>query len=181
MTEVKTYKLLEVCDLIQGKRTNKVKDGEYPIYGAGSVIGYTDDFNCSANTIRLTGKGTVGRVYFHDTPFWLESGNFSVEPKEMIDKMYLYHWLCENENNISSCKKGNTLPGLDLNMLSKIEIQVPDMEYQINAVKLLQRLKDDNDWFIEKVNKQITALQELKSAYENNIFESMRQNANECE
>lgn len=99
----------------------------------------------------------------------------------MIDKMYLYHWLCENENNISSCKKGNTLPGLDLNMLSKIEIQVPDMEYQINAVKLLQRLKDDNDWFIEKVNKQITALQELKSAYENNIFESMRQNANECE
>ncbi|PLA10563.1 hypothetical protein CYK10_01930 [Streptococcus anginosus] len=66
-------------------------------------------------------------------------------------------------------------------MLSKIEIQVPDMEYQINAVKLLQRLKDDNDWFIEKVNKQIAALQELKSAYENNIFESMRQNANECE
>lgn len=66
-------------------------------------------------------------------------------------------------------------------MLSKIEIQVPDMKYQINAVKLLQRLKDDNDWFIEKVNKQIAALQELKSAYENNIFESMRQNANECE
>ncbi|MDB8651250.1 hypothetical protein PNU85_01040 [Streptococcus anginosus] len=73
------------------------------------------------------------------------------------------------------------MPNLDLNMLSKIEIQVPDMEYQINAVKLLQRLKDDNDWFIEKVNKQIAALQELKSAYENNIFESMRQNANECE
>lgn len=129
----------------------------------------------------MTGKGTIGRVYFHDAPFWLESGNFSVEPKEMIDKMYLYHWLCENENNISSCKKGNILPNLDLNMLSKIEIQVPDMKYQINAVKLLQRLKDDNDWFIEKVNKQIAALQELKSAYENNIFESMRQNANECE
>lgn len=33
----------------------------------------------------------------------------------------------------------------------------------------------------KKVNKQIAALQELKSAYENNIFESMRQNANECE
>ena len=73
------------------------------------------------------------------------------------------------------------MPNLDLNMLSKIEIQVPDMEYQINAVKLLQRLKDDNDWFIEKVNKQIAALQELKSAYENNIFESMRINANKCE
>ena len=55
MTEVKTYKLLEVCDLIQGKRINKVNDGEYPIYGAGSVIGYTDDFNCSAY-LRACGK-----------------------------------------------------------------------------------------------------------------------------
>lgn len=84
--KITTCGLLEVCELISGTRT-KATDGPYFIYGAGmKAKGTTDKFNCESQIIRLTKKGTVGAVYFHLDPFWMDSDSFRVEPREMIDK-----------------------------------------------------------------------------------------------
>ena len=74
--KITTYGLLEVCELISGTRT-KTTDGPYFIYGAGlKAKGTTDKFNCESDTIRLTRKGTVGAVYFHRDPFWIDGDSF---------------------------------------------------------------------------------------------------------
>ena len=160
------YGLLEVCELISGTRTKAI-DGSYFIYGAGmNAKGTTDKFNCESDTIRLTRKGTVGAVYFHRDPFWIDEGGFKVEPKEMIDKRYLFHWLLMKREEIERCADGDNQPGLSLARLSKIMIEVPDMGYQLKVVELLDEMSADLEFFIDNI-AQIKMLEGKVLSYYN--------------
>nr|DAX82918.1 MAG TPA: hypothetical protein [Caudoviricetes sp.] len=151
--KITKYGLLEVCDFIPGKR-GKVSEGAYYIYGAGmNAKGKTDKFNCESDTIRLTKKGTVGAVYFHIDPFWMDDDSFRVEPKEVIDKRYLFHWLLMKREEIECCADGDNQPGLSLARLSKMTIDVPNMEYQLKAVKLLDEMSADLEFFIDNITQ----------------------------
>ena len=170
--EITRYGLLEVCELISGTRTNEV-DGPYFIYGAGmNPKGKTDKFNCESDTIRLTRKGTVGAVYFHRNPFWMDSDSLKVEPKEMIDKRYLFHWLLMNRKEIERCADGNNQPGLSVARLSKLTIDVPDMEYQLKAVKLLDEMSTGLEFFIDNIT-QIKKLENKTVNYYGNKIASV--------
>lgn len=164
--KITRYDLLEVCELTSGTRT-KETEGVYFIYGAGiNAKGTTDKFNCERNTIRLTRKGTVGAVYFHIDPFWMDSDSLKVEPKEMIDKRYLFHWLLMSRKEIERCADGNNQPGLSVARLSKLTIDVPDMEYQLKAVKLLDKMSAGLDFFIDNIT-QIKKLESKVLSYYN--------------
>lgn len=166
---VTKYGLLEVCELIAGTRTKKT-DGPYFIYGAGmNPKGTTDKFNCESNTIRLTRKGTVGAVYFHRDSFWMEEASFKVEPKEMIDKRYLFHWLLMKRREIERCADGNNQPSLSLARLSKLTIDVPNMEYQLNTVKLLDEMSAGLEFFIENITRTKMNQSEILSYYNGKI------------
>jgi|GEM_PF-1339704 type I restriction modification DNA specificity domain protein len=164
--KITKYGLLEVCELISGKR-GKVSKGAYCIYGAGkNTKGRTDKFNCESDTIRLTKKGTVGAVYFHIDPFWMDDDSFRVEPKEVIDKRYLFHWLLMKREEIERCADGDNQPGLSLARLSKMTIDVPDMEYQLKAVKLLDEMSTGLEFFIDNIT-QIKKLESKVLSYYN--------------
>ncbi|HEM3170562.1 restriction endonuclease subunit S [Streptococcus suis] len=164
--EVKKYKLLEVCELVAGARATKSETGIFPIYGAGAnSIGTSDSSNCPAGSIRLTRKGTIGNVYLHDKPFWAEADCFIVEPKEVIDKMYLFHWLLMKQKELGSCAEGTIMPGLSLHRLSHLEIEVPNMEYQKQAVVLLEKILDMSEWFIQSIPVEIGLLQRKSQGY----------------
>ncbi|MFS9315477.1 restriction endonuclease subunit S [Streptococcus infantis] len=151
--KITKYGLLEVCELISGTRT-KSTDGPYLIYGAGmNAKGTTDKFNCESDTIRLTRKGTVGAVYFHRDPCWIDGDSFRVEPKEMIDKRYLFHWLLMKCEEIEHCADGDNQPGLSLARLSKMTIDVPDIEYQLKVVKLLDEMSVGLEFFIDNITQ----------------------------
>ena len=167
--KITKYKLLEVCELIPGART-KETDGPYFIYGAGmKAKGTTDKFNCENDTIRLTRKGTVGAVYFHRDPFWIDGDSFKVEPKEIIAKRYLFHWLLMNRKEIERCAEGNNQPGLSLARLSKMTIDVPDMEYQLKSVKLLDEMSTDLEFFIDNITQTKMNQSKILSYYNEKI------------
>ena len=167
--KITKHGLLEVCELISGKR-GKVSEGAYYIYGAGkNTKGTTDKFNCDCNTIRLTKKWTVGAVYFHIDPFWMDDDSFRVEPKEMIDKRYLFHWLLMKREEIEHCADGDNQPGLSLARLSKITIEVPDMEYQLKAVKLLDEMSADMEFFIDNITQTKINQSKVLSYYSEKI------------
>lgn len=166
---VTKYGLLEVCELISGTRT-KSTDGPYLIYGAGTnAKGTTDKFNCESDTIRLTRKGTVGAVYFHCDPCWIDGDSFRVEPKEMIDKRYLFHWLLMKREEIERCADGDNQPGLSLARLSKMTIDVPNMEYQLKAVKLLDEMSAGLEFFIENITQTKMNQSKILSYYNGKI------------
>ncbi|WP_422804235.1 restriction endonuclease subunit S [Streptococcus sp. FT1-55] len=164
--EIKKYKLLEVCGLVAGIRANKSETGIFPIYSAGvNPIGMSDEANCPAGSIRLTKKGTIGNVYLHGEPFWAEAGCFIVEPKDMVDKVYLFHWLLMKQKELAACSEGTIMPGLSLHRLSKLEIEVPDVEYQKQVVALLEEILDRSEWFIQSIPVEIGLLQRKSQGY----------------
>ena len=164
--EVKKYKLLEVCELVAGSQANKSETGIFPIYSAGvNPIGMSDEANCPAGSIRMTKKGTIGNVYLHGEPFWAEANCFIVEPKDMVDKVYLFHWLHMKQKELAACSEGTIIPGLSLHRLSKLEIEVPDMEYQKQAVALLEEVLDMSEWFIQSIPAEIGLLQSKSRGY----------------
>ncbi|HFI0342903.1 TPA: restriction endonuclease subunit S [Streptococcus suis] len=164
--EVKKYKLLEICELVAGGRATKSETGIFPIYGAGvNPTGMSDESNCPAGSIRLTRKGTIGNVYLHAEPFFAEAACFIVEPKEMIDKMYLFHWLLMKQKELAACAEGTIMPGLSLHRMSRLEIEVPDMEYQKQAVVLLEEILDRSEWFIQSIPVEIGLLQRKSQGY----------------
>lgn len=176
--KITTHGLLEVCDFIPGKR-GKVSEGAYYIYGAGkNTKGKTDKFNCDCNTIRLTKKGTVGAVYFHIDPFWMDDDSFKVEPKEMIDKRYLFHWLLMKREEIEHCADGDNQPGLSLTRLSKIKIDIPDMEYQLRVVKLLDKMSADLEFFIGNITQTKMNQSKVLSYYNEKIGTALERETN---
>lgn len=167
--KITTYGLLEVCELIPGTRI-KATDGPYFIYSAGmNAKGTTDKFNCESNTIRLTRKGTVGAVYFHLEPFWIDGDSFKVEPKEIIDKRYLFHWLLMKREEIERCADGNNQPGLSLTRLSKLTIDVPDMAYQLKTAKLLDEMSAGLEFFIDSITQTKMLQSKVLSYYNEKI------------
>ena len=167
--KITTHGLLEVCELISGTRT-KTTDGPYFIYGAGMKSkGTTDKFNCESDTIRLTRKGTIGAVYFHRDPFWMDEGSFKVEPKEIIDK----------REEIERCADGDNQPGLSLARLSKITIEVPDMEYQLKVVKLLDEMSADLEFFIDNITQTKMNQSKVLSYYNEKIGMALEREINE--
>ena len=166
---IKKYGLLDVCDLIPGKR-GKVSEGAYYIYGAGmKAKGTTDKFSCESDTIRLTRKGTVGAVYFHLEPCWIDGDSFKVEPKEIIDKRYLFHWLLMKREEIERCADGNNQPGLSLTRLSKLTIDVPDMAYQLKTAQLLDEMSAGLEFFIDNITQTKMNQSKILSYYNEKI------------
>ena len=177
--KITKYGLLEVCELISGTRT-KTTDGPYFIYGAGMKSkGTTDKFNCESDTIRLTRKGTVGAVYFHRDPFWMDDDSFRIEPKKMIDKRYLFHWLLMKREEIERCADGDNQPGLSIARLSKVKIDIPDMEYQLNVVKLLDEMSADLEFFIDNITQIKTLECKVLSYYNEKIGIALERKINE--
>lgn len=177
--KITTHRLLEVCELISGSRT-KTTDGPYFIYGAGmKAKGTTDRFNCESGTIRLTRKGTVGAVYFHRDPFWIDGDSLRVEPKEMIDKRYLFHWLLMKREEIERCADGDNQPGLSVARLSKIKIDVPDMKYQLKVVKLLDEMSADLEFFIDNITQIKMNQSKILSYYSEKIGTALEREINE--
>lgn len=97
--------------------------------------------------------------------FFAEDACFIVEPKEMIDKMYLFHWLLMKQKELAACAEGTIMPGLSLHRLSRLEIEVPDMEYQKQAVALLEEILDRSEWFIQSIPVEIGLLQRKSQGY----------------
>lgn len=179
--EVKKYKLLDVCELVAGSRANKSETGIFPIYSAGvNLIGMSDEANCPAGSIRLTKKGTIGNIYLHDEPFWAEADCFVIEPKEVIDKVYLFHWLLMKQKELAACSEGTIMPGLSLHRLSKLEIEVPDMEYQKQAVALLEEVLDMSEWFIQSIPAEIGLLQRKSRGYLDDFINKFKNTHRNC-
>lgn len=97
----------------------------------------------------------------------------------MIDKRYLFHWLLMKREEIERCADGDNQPGLSLARLSKIMIDVPDMEYQLKAVKLLDEMSADLEFFIDNITQTKIDQSKVLSYYNEKIGTALERESNE--
>ncbi|MDR2880288.1 MAG: restriction endonuclease subunit S, partial [Azoarcus sp.] len=82
--------LADLCELKYGKalKATKRREGEIPVYGSGGVTGYHDEALVIKPTIIVGRKGTVGSLYWLNTPCFPIDTVFYVEPKVSLNFCY---------------------------------------------------------------------------------------------
>lgn len=142
--QVNKMKLSEVVTMQRGKRTTGVDGGGVECYGAGrNPTKKTDRANAFAPCIRLTIKGTIGECYLHTVDFWAEGACLILTPKEDLRLAYLFHFLKLNQATLKSFAVGEILPKMDLDRLNKLEIDVPDLDYQDYVCDFLANMQEE--------------------------------------
>ena len=128
-------KMKDVCYIKPGKNITKeeLKEGPYPVIGGGKTpMGSHSDFNCQENTIVIAkiGQGFTGGVSFWKTKIFVTGNAAIIEPKEIVDKEYLYYYLKSIQETLLTCRKGAAQPLLDKEKLLALKIPIPSLDKQ---------------------------------------------------
>ena len=185
MTEWKTYKIGDLCEISSSKRifAKEYKDSGIPFYRGKEIIEKQKGNKISTELyisqeryeeiktkhgvprkgdMLLTSVGTLGIPYIvQDEVFYFKDGNLTwFYNFEGIDSRYLYYWFLSpiGKMNIDSKAIGSTQKALTIETLSKFEISLPGLEEQRRIAGILGAIDDK----IEN-NRRINANLELQA------------------
>jgi type I restriction enzyme, S subunit len=155
----------DVLDVNYGKQlpTTQLKDqGEYPVYGAGSIIGYYDEFIAETKTALITCRGNgSGTVWRTKEKAFVTNNSFLICSKDRNDlwQHYFIVFLLEN-SNVNSIKSGSAQPQITIEGISSIKIIVPSVSTVRNYCNLTSEMIDFAD-MLDKVNTNLRQTRDL--------------------
>ncbi len=155
------YIFEDVLEIKNGRNQKAVEnpEGKYPIYGSGGIIGYADDYICSADTVIIGRKGSINNPIFVKEPFWNVDTAFGLEAKrELLHPKYLFYF-CK-KYDFEKLNKTVTIPSLTKSDLLKINIEVPEMSDQENVINRLEKIEQ----IIELRQEELIRLDEIIKA-----------------
>ena len=153
--EYSVKELGEVCQIKSGNHSTKkcnFIEGEYLIIGGGKQpIGKHNEYNCDENTILCASHGTAGYISMYPIKTFLTMAFAFIENKQLINKMYLYHYLKLLEEHLISLGKGTAQPCISMEKLKSIKIPIPCLEKQQTIVAYC----DANNNLIKQLENEI--------------------------
>ena len=159
--------LSEVLDLNYGKGLVKKerKDGSFPVYGSGGIVGYHNTSLVKGPGIIIGRKGSVGTIYYEERNFFPIDTVFFVkilDTKE-TDLKFLYYFL--KQSNLKNLNSDAAVPGLKRNSALRQAINIPKYKTQKKIGSILSNF----DKLIENNSKRIKILE--RTAH--NIYQKM--------
>ncbi len=152
-TEIKS--LNEVCNISYGTRIVKkdCENGEYPVYGSGRPMFYTNTFNREGYNI-LIGRFALSLecVRIINDKIFLNDSGLSVKSKIsiLLDK-YLGYYLLSNKKNIYDLTNGAAQKNLNIEEFNLMKIPIPSLEVQQDIIDYC----DNNLEIINNLKKTI--------------------------
>lgn len=148
------YKLEEILTIVNGKNQKKVEnpEGKYPIYGSGGIMGYADQYLCEANAVVIGRKGSINNPLFVDEPFWNVDTAFGLIANDMIIQPKFLFYFCK-QFNFEKLNTTVTIPSLTKARLSKIEIDVPDIDIQLLVIDVLDKINELINLYKKQLDK----------------------------
>lgn len=131
--------LKALVSIKNGKDYKHCNSGNIPVYGSGGIMTYIDQFCYNKPTVLLPRKGSIGKIYYVDIPFWNVDTVYYTEINiEIIRPKFLYYFLSTIDLTKMNCGKG-AVPSLTQEILYRILIPVPPIEVQEEIVRILDR------------------------------------------
>ncbi len=156
------YKKLEEVAIIKNGRDYKhLGKGNIPVYGSGGIMTYVDAYVYNKPTVLLPRKGSLGNLFYVDTPFWNVDTIFYTEVDiQQINVKYLYYLLAKE--HIENLNKAGGVPSLTQSILNKIMLPVPPLEVQEEIVRILDNFTN--------LAAELQARQEQYEYYRNKLL-----------
>jgi type I restriction enzyme S subunit len=144
----------KITEVTSGKSLKSEIGKKHPVYGAGGITGYTDDFLYDKTIIIIGRVGTHGKVFIEYHKSWPTDNTLVFIPK------YLYYpYFILKELNYDELNKGGVQALLTQTDLKQIRILIPNFDLNVfeNRVKPIFLLKKN----IDSQNQKLTELNEL--------------------
>lgn len=131
---------------------NEMKAGRYPVVGSTTVIGYHNEFKIKGPGIVTGRSGSLGKYQFIWDNFWPHNTSLYISDYKDHNIFFVYSLL--QTVDFASLNNGGTIPTLNRNVLSNIEVIEPTDELQEMFAKIAeaQYRKIRN---LEKQNNQL--------------------------
>lgn len=135
-----TYTLAQVCQRLSSGKSITAADiqdsGEYPVYGANGVRGYTSVSNFKGECAIIGRQGAYcGNVHYFSGEAYMSEHAVVAHPNELADARYLAYLL--SLMDLSRLQGQSAQPGLSVQTLAKQNIQLPDIATQQRIGNLL--------------------------------------------
>ena len=144
-------RLGDICELRYGKAltsTNRVQ-GNVPVYSSAGITGWHNTPLVESSGIIIGRKGTVGKVYRSDGPFYCIDTAYYILPNDSVyDFDYLYYAL--QTLGLESLNEDSAVPGLNRDTAYSQQLYLPSLNTQKQVAAILVAL----DKKIES-NKQV--------------------------
>ena len=161
--EWKISKWNEILTIRNGKNQKNVEDknGQFPIYGSGGIIGYAKDWIVKKNSVIIGRKGNINKPILVRENFWNVDTAFGLEPTlEKINSEYLFYF-CQLYN-FEKLNKAVTIPSLTKSDLLDISIPLPPLS-----------LQNEFEDFVAQVDKSQFACQMAIKVWRNSLKSSI--------
>lgn len=134
----KKMKLQDVLSIKNGKDYKHLENGNVPVYGSGGIMTYVSDYVYNKPTVLIPRKGSLGNVFYLDTPFWNVDTIYYTEIDETkVIPKYIYYFI--QNIHLDKLNIAGGVPSMTQAILNKIDIDVPPLEEQERIVKILDK------------------------------------------
>jgi len=143
----------EILTIRNGKNQKNVEDknGQFPIYGSGGIIGYAKDWIVKKNSVIIGRKGNINKPILVRENFWNVDTAFGLEPTlEKINSEYLFYF-CQLYN-FEKLNKAVTIPSLTKSDLLDISLPLPPLSLQNEFADLVAQV-DKSQFACQKAIK----------------------------
>lgn len=159
----KVSEFKEIFDIKYGKNLPKTEIqeyGEYPVYGAGAVIGFYDNFICEGKCALITSRGNgSGTVWRTREKAFVTNNSFMIRSKKNVgDWSYAYVVMLLMHSNVKSAKTGSAQPQITIENLNYVKALIPTDELISIFSDVVTCLYDQVDFLYKQVKK----LQEMR-------------------
>jgi len=132
----------------------KFINGEYPVVGSTSILGYHAEAKVKAPGIVTGRSGTIGQFQFLKIDFWPHNTSLWVKEFYGNDEKFAFYLL--HTLDFISLNGGGAVPSLNRNFLSSISVKIPPLPTQRRIASILSAYDD----LIENNLKRIKLLEE---------------------
>jgi len=160
MSEWKECKLGDIVVFNYGKSLPEQKriSGEIPVFSSAGITGWHNKPLVDTQGIIVGRKGTIGSVYYSDTPFYCIDTAYYIEPNEAKYNLeYIYYLL--KTIRLSDLNEDSAVPGLNRNTVYNQDIILQPLPEQKAIAEVLSSLDDKID-LLHRQNKTLEALAE---------------------
>lgn len=156
----KTYKKMKLQDVLSiknGKDYKHLESGNIPVYGSGGVMTYVSDYVYNKPTVLIPRKGSLGNVFYVDTPFWNVDTIYYTEIDETkVIPKYIYYFI--QNKHLDRLNIAGGVPSMTQTTLNKLDIDIPPIEEQKRIVNVLDKF----DKLINNISVGLPAEIELR-------------------
>ena len=162
-------KLGDIAIIKNGRDYKHLGRGNIPVYGSGGIMSYVDAYVYEKTTVLIPRKGSLGNVFYVDTPFWnVDTIFYTIIDTSNVLPKFLYYVLLKEQ--LEKLNTAGGVPSLTQTVLNKILIPVPPPEVQEEIVKILDHFTDLAAELQVELQVELQARKEQYEYYRNKLL-----------